>query len=78
MNRWAIGGAVALAAISSAAWTQNGFCGGFNAGWAAAFQNHNKIPPITPICPIPSIGGDSYQAGYERGLTAALGYIASH
>lgn len=78
MNRWMICGGVALASVSGAAWAQSGFCNGFKAGWEAAFQNHGKIPAIPPICPIPSIGGDSYQAGYERGLTAALGYMAQH
>jgi len=78
MNRWIIGGVMALAAVSTAARAQSPFCVGFEAGWRAGFQNHNRMAAITPICPIPAIGGDSYQAGFERGLVAALGYMAQH
>lgn len=78
MNRWIIGGGVALAAISSTAWAGQDFCAGFTAGWAAAFQNHNKMVALTPLCPLPPLGGDTFQVGYERGLTAGLGYIAAH
>jgi hypothetical protein len=78
MSRWVFTGALMAMALATAAHAQSSFCTGFSAGWAAAFQNHGKIVAITPICPIPAVGGDTYSAGYERGLTAALGYMASH
>lgn len=78
MNRWVIGGAVALAAVSSAAWAQGSFCDGFKAGWTAAFQNHGRMAALTPLCPLPPLGGNSFQSGYEAGLEAALRYMSQN
>lgn len=51
---------------------QNEFCAGFQAGFKAAFETRRMIPQIPPICPIPPIGGDNFQSGYEAGLLLAL------
>jgi hypothetical protein len=67
---------IAAATAASTGNAQSSFCAGWAAGWEAAFRNRNMIPAITPVCPIPKVGGDTYEAGFERGLIAGLGYIA--
>lgn len=51
-----------------------GFCEGWSDGYKAGYcyQQYGCIPPIVPICPIPNIGEDSYQDGYNRGFLAGL------
>lgn len=51
---------------------QNAYCAGFAAGWRAAFENHHKLVQITPICPIPPVGRDTFEGGFEAGMLAAL------
>lgn len=65
----------ALALVASAAAAQSAFCAGWAAGWEAAYRNRNMIPAVAPVCPIPPIGGDSFEVGYERGMLAALARI---
>lgn len=73
MNRLAIFGATLVAAVSIASSAAaSGYCEGFAAGWKAAFQNAGKIEGILPICPIPPIGQDTFQGGYQAGMLAAL------
>jgi hypothetical protein len=65
----------AAAIVASQAQAQSAFCAGFEAGWKAAFENRNKLPALTPLCPLPRAGGDTFQHGYERGMMAALAHI---
>lgn len=76
MDRRALAAGLAAAFVAGAAQAQTAFCSGFEAGWEATFRNRNMIPAITPICPLPRIGGNTYEAGFERGMMAAMGYIA--
>ncbi len=48
------------------------YCDGFQSGYKAGYcyRQFGCIPPIPPICPIPRIGENSFQDGYNRGFTA--------
>jgi len=76
MRGYILAGLAAAFTAAPALAQSGGFCEGFRAGWAAAFQNRGMIVAVTPVCPVPPVGGNSFQVGYERGLTAALGYLA--
>lgn len=65
-------GAAAAATTARAA---TPFCDGFKAGFKAAYENRRMIPAIPPICPIPNLGGNTYQHGFERGMLTALAQI---
>lgn len=69
-------GVAVAAAIAAPAYAQSSFCAGWESGWRAAFENRGMMVAMTPMCPMPRMGGDSYDAGFERGMVAALGYIA--
>ena len=53
---------------------QSGFCEGWENGYKSGYCYGETycIPPIAPICPIPRIGEDSYQGGYNRGFVAGI------
>ncbi|MFK7749634.1 MAG: hypothetical protein AB8B65_14655 [Kordia sp.] len=67
---------VATSVASTKFTTEKTFCDGWEEGYKAGFSYHNiqnrRIEPIftTPICPIPKIGFENYQVGYNRGLLA--------
>ena len=44
----------------------SGWKGGYVQGWCHNIEN--CITPIVPICPLPSIGQDTYQNGYNDGF----------
>lgn len=67
--------AVLTCALPAPAFAGQGFCEGFSAGWRSAFENRGMIVGITPICPIPPIGRDTFAGGYEAGMLAALRQI---
>ena len=49
------------------------FCDGWEDGYCEGWRDikgPNAICPITPICPIPEIGQDTYRGGYNRGFKA--------
>ena len=51
----------------------NEFCDGWEDGYCEGWKDIKgqfAICPITPICPIPEIGQDSYRGGYNRGFKA--------
>ncbi len=55
------------------------FCKGWEDGYCEGWKDvkgQYAICPITPICPIPEIGQDSYRGGYNRGFKA--GSRAAH
>lgn len=68
---------LAAALVAGAASAQTPFCAAFAAGWKAAYENARMIPAIPPICPVPPIGGDNAQYGYQMGMMAALQKINS-
>ena len=63
---------VAFVAMSFAGY--GGFCSGWEDGYQAGYcyENYSCISPIVPICPIPRVGEDSYQNGYNRGFMAGI------
>jgi hypothetical protein len=51
----------------------NDFCEGWEDGYCEGWKDvkgQYAICPITPICPIPEIGQDTYKGGYNRGFKA--------
>ena len=48
-----------------------GFREGWNAGWRHIKGQHS-LPPLAPIAPVPRIGEDNYQGGYNRGFAMGL------
>lgn len=49
------------------------FCDGWEDGYCEGWKDikgQYAICPITPICPIPEIGQDTYKGGYNRGFKA--------
>jgi hypothetical protein len=52
----------------------NSFCAGFEEGFksGACDGKFGCIPPIPPICPIPNIGEQTFQDGYNRGFKLGL------
>ncbi len=52
----------------------NAFCDGWENGYKAGYcyRKFACIEPIVPICPIPRIGENSYQDGYNRGFLSGL------
>lgn len=52
------------------------FCAGYRVGYSRGYcRNHGGqfcIPPIPPICPIPAVGENDYQGGYDRGYSDGL------
>jgi len=57
---------------------QSAFCDGFEDGFKQGYcyksNQFSCIPPITPLCPLPRIGEDSYNDGYNRGFLIGLNY----
>lgn len=49
-------------------YSQNDFCNGWENGYKRAYEDNNKFVGITPVCPIPKIGADTYTIGYKLGL----------
>lgn len=59
------------------AWPRTGhdYCDGWNTGYevGACYQRSvGCVPPVPPLCPLPEMGADSYQDGYNRGFLAGL------
>ncbi|MFA5403249.1 MAG: hypothetical protein WC318_07135 [Candidatus Omnitrophota bacterium] len=52
----------------------SGFCEGWHAGYIAGhcYQQPFCIQIIVPLCPLPHVGEDNYQGGYNRGFLAGL------
>jgi hypothetical protein len=49
------------------------YCSGWKEGYCEGWKDVKgqlAICPITPICPIPRLGQDSYRDGYNRGFKA--------
>lgn len=65
---------VAVLLVLAVAAHASDYCAGWNDGFIAGYcyQKVGCIEPIVPICPIPKIGEDGYQDGYNRGFLAGL------
>jgi hypothetical protein len=53
--------------------TNDDYCDGWADGYCEGWKDvkgQYAICPITPICPIPEIGKDTYKDGYNRGFKA--------
>lgn len=49
------------------------YCDGWEDGYCEGWKDVRgqfAICPITPICPIPELGKDTYRGGYNRGFKA--------
>jgi hypothetical protein len=51
-----------------------GFCAGWEEGYKAGYcyEEYFCMAPVAPICPIPRIGEDTYQGGYNRGFIRGM------
>lgn len=63
--------AILLLTLCLPVFAQSTFCDGWEAGYASGKKNQNDRTYITPICPIPKIGRDTYEMGYSRGYEKA-------
>ena len=50
------------------------FCTGFQDGYSAGYcyEEDFCIPPTPPICPVPDVGKDTYEYGFEIGFVEGL------
>lgn len=66
---------VVIVGLVALAWAagkdySDGYCEGYKAGWC--YGKGACIEPICPITPIPRVGEDSWQDGYNRGFVKGL------
>ena len=55
-------------------WTSD-FCEGWKDGYCEGWKDVKgqfAICPLTPLCPLPGIGEDSYRGGYNKGFKAGM------
>jgi len=50
------------------------FCEGWNGGYKAGYcyRQYGCLAPLVPLCPLPRLGENTYQEGYNRGFLAGL------
>jgi len=50
------------------------FCDGWEDGYKAGYcyRQYACLEPLVPLCPLPRLGEDTYQDGYNRGFLAGL------
>jgi hypothetical protein len=60
--------------IAQATRDNSGFCAGWEDGYKSGwcYQEMYCLPPLTPLCPLPRLGEDSYQGGYNRGFIQGI------
>lgn len=53
-------------------YSQTQFCNGWKEGYKQGYcyGNYGCVTPVTPPCPIPNIGNDNYQGGYNQGFVS--------
>jgi hypothetical protein len=65
---------VMLLAVSFCIAWDDAFCEGWEAGYVAGwcYRQANCLAPLAPLCPLPRLGEDTYQDGYNRGFLTGL------
>jgi hypothetical protein len=51
------------------------FCEGWEDGYCEGWKDVKgsmSLCPLTPLCPLPEIGQDTYRGGYNRGFKAGM------
>jgi len=51
------------------------FCEGWEEGYCEGWKDVKgqlALCPLTPLCPLPKLGQDSYKGGYNRGFKAGM------
>ena len=50
------------------------FCDGWEHGYVAGYcyKQFGCLKPLVPLCPLPDLGENTYQGGYNRGFLAGL------
>ncbi|SRX54315.1 hypothetical protein AEQU1_01324 [Aequorivita sp. CIP111184] len=51
------------------------FCDGWEDGYCEGWKDVKgslSLCPLTPLCPLPELGQDSYRGGYNRGFKAGM------
>ena len=54
---------------------QSEFCEGWEDGYCEGWKEIKgrlSICPVTPVCPVPEIGRNSYKGGYNTGFVAGM------
>jgi hypothetical protein len=66
--------AIAVLIAATIILSSDGFCEGWEAGYKAGYcyQEYNCLAPLVPLCPLPRLGEENYQGGYNRGFLAGL------
>lgn len=66
--------ALFLGVFFSVALADDAFCDGWEAGYKSGYcyQKSYCLEPLSPLCPLPRLGEDGYNAGYNRGFLAGL------
>jgi len=69
---------IILLAIISLSFTisnDSNYCKGWEDGYCEGWKDVKgqfAICPVTPVCPIPAVGQDTYKGGYNRGFKAGM------
>ena len=51
------------------------YCDGWEDGYCEGWRDEKgqfALCPVTPVCPVPLVGTDTYKGGYNRGFKAGL------
>ena len=54
---------------------QSEFCEGWEDGYCEGWKEIKgrlSVCPVTPVCPVPEIGRNSYKGGYNTGFIAGM------
>ena len=66
-------GFLAAIGVSSSAYASD-FCDGYKAGYQQGYcyQEFACLKPLAPLCPLPGLGENDFQGGYNRGFLEGL------
>jgi len=54
---------------------QTEFCQGFKDGFCEGYKDVKgsySVCPVTPVCPVPEVGKNSYNGGYNTGFKVGM------
>ena len=56
------------------AYASSPFCEGFKAGYKAGYcyGQYSCMEPMTPMCPMPNMGEETWMDGYNRGFLLGI------